>query len=222
VNKAELEGVMMSIAQLFGFLRKSQSSPTNNTPQPFYRTIYPESVRYAFQYKGAEMGKQELLALIDGYIFETVYLVTKALVFDREYQRRFLEELTRLYAKSGWNRGELAEILAHSIAVLPENSTVTGTKLAQISRSGAEEWQTAWRTMVQKLYEEKPDALPCLIAHSPLFGYHHFIEVYRQRPYAKLIVLMPDWLGNEAEEQMGSRYNSDHQSRTFLLVKSGK
>jgi hypothetical protein len=194
----------MSITQLFNFFRKTQSSQNKDkSHQSFYRSIYPESVRYAFQYRGAEMGKVEMLALLDRHIHECVYLLTKALSFDREYQRHYLEDLTRLYMQAAWQKQDLENLLRHYISLLPDNITVTGTKLAQISRSGSEVWQHEWRNLVETLFEEKPDALPCLIAHTPIFAYQQFIEVYRQRKNAKLILLMPDWMADEKEEQMG-------------------
>lgn len=210
----------MGIAQLFKFFRKSQSPKSeNNTKPSFYRSLYPESVRYAFQYKGAEMGKAEMLALIDSYIFETVYLVMKALVFDREYQRHFLEDLTRLYVRGDWKTQELQTLLRDYILLLPDDLTVTGTKLAQISRSGSEEWQLAWRELAERLYTERPDALPCLIAHTPIFAYHQFIEVYKHKPYTKLIVLMPNWMEDEAEEQMGYEVTLSSPPTVNLQVK---
>ena len=191
----------MGIAQFLKFFKKSTSSQQEKPA--FYRSLYPESVRYAFQYKGAEMGKAEMLALLDDYIFEAVYLVTKALVFNREYQRHFLEDLTRLYVHTNWSKRDLQHILTQYIMRLPDDLTVTGTKLAQISRSGTEEWQSAWRELAENLYAERPNALPCLIAHTPIFAYHQFIDVYKHRPYAKLIFLMPDWMADQNETQMG-------------------
>jgi len=196
----------MDMARLFNFFKQPQSQTTthqNKQPQSFYRSIYPESVRYAFQYKGAQMGKAEMKALLERYTHEVVYLVTKALAFDREYQRQFLETLTRLYVQADWQKSDLQAVLCHYIDLLPADMTVAGTKLAQISRSGSGEWQRAWRELVQQLFDENPQALPCLIAHTPIFAYHEFIAVYKHRRNAKLIFLMPDWMMDDNETQMG-------------------
>lgn len=195
----------MELAQLFGWFNKFKSTtPSQPTKQKsFFQSIYPESVRYALQYKEAEMGKAEMTALINAWQFETVYLVVKAVAFDREIQRRFLEDLTRLYYRKDWRDEELKDLLREYIELIPDDVTVTGTKLAQLSRSGGATWQEEWHTLAEQLLEEKPNALPCLIAHTPIYAYHQFIEVYRHTHQEKLFLLMPNWMLDPDEDQMG-------------------
>ena len=210
----------MGISQLFNLFKKSQPPPAEpQENKSFYRSIYPESVRYAFQYKGAEMGKTEMLALLNGWIYEVVYLVTKAMAFDRGLQCRFLQDLTRLYYRTDWTDEELQNLLKTYIELVPDDATVTGTKLSQISRSGSEAWQKEWRNLIETLYEEKPDALPCLVAHTPIFAYQQFIEVYRQRKNAKLILLMPGWMEDPNEEQMGYEITLSDEPTVIIQVK---
>jgi len=205
-------------ASFFGLLKKSNSED-KKTKTSFYRSIYPESVRYAFQYKGAQMGKAEMHSLIERYTHEVVYLVTKALAFDREGQRRFLEELTRLYMQVDWEMADLQTLLQRYIERLPDDITVAGTKLAQINRYGSAKWQAAFREIAENLFKNEPQALPCLVANTPIFAYHQFIEIYRQKPNAKLIFLVPGWMQDDDETQMGYEITLSDEPTVALQIK---
>lgn len=189
----------MSIAKFLRNFRHT-SSPSRTS---FYQSIYPESVRYALAYDGAQMRKPEMIALLNNYVFEAVYLVTKALGDDREAQRQFLEHLTCLYAKPTWQVADLQHLLRTTIEALPDDVSITGTKLAQLSRLGAENWQTAFKEIAQQLLEDEPAALPIIIAHTPIIAYHQFIEAYRERRNSKLFILVPELLMAEDESLMG-------------------
>ena len=70
----------MDISLLFNIFKKSPQSPDKTEKnRSFYGSVYPESVRYAFKYRGAEMGKTEMRALLRGWLFEVAYLLMKAL-----------------------------------------------------------------------------------------------------------------------------------------------
>lgn len=189
----------MSISKLWDFIRPD----TQQTSTQFYRSIYPESVRYALSYRGAQMGKLEMQALMHNYVFETVYLVVKALGNNREGQRSFLEQLTRLYATPDWEHAALQQLLRKTIETLPDDVSVTGTKLAQLSRFGADNWQQAFRNIAENLLHDEPQALPIIIAHTPIIAYHQFIETYRTRLGTKLFMLIPELLMNPQERFMG-------------------
>lgn len=197
----------MAIAQLLAWLNKSKTTTSSEQTNSFYQSIYPESVRYALQYKGAEMGREEIRALLTSWHFEAVYLVLKALIFKRETQRQFLEELTRLYYKVDWTTDELKLLLEKYIVLIPDEVTVTGTKLAQLSRTGTNKLLSEWRDLAESLVIDKPDALPCLIAHTPIYAYHEFIDVYRNSGQTKLFLLMPSWMLDPNETQMGYEIN---------------
>jgi hypothetical protein len=194
----------MSIQRLLDFFNSfiPTSASTDNAPS-FYRSIYPESVRYALRYNEAQMGKPELFALITDWSFEVVYLLTKALIVNREHQRRFLEDLTALYIQDDWQMSALHRLLTDYIQLLPDDATVKGTKLAQISRSGVDNWHNEWRGVIQEALDDRPNALPCLIAHTPIYAYHHFVAAYKDSPKKKLLLLMPDWIIDPDEGQMG-------------------
>lgn len=215
-----LEGCLrcvMDIQSVFSWLKPAKQTPLSPS---FYESIYPESVRYALRYRKAQMGKDELRSLIHKWHFETVYLVTKALAYDRDAQRQFLEDLTRLYYNPHWTKADLENLLRHYIASLPDDISITGTKLAQLSRSGSDEWQHHWHNLATKLYQEEPHALPCIVANTPIFGYHHFVATYQQRSHTKLFFLIPDWLMNPDETLMGYEITLKSTPTVRLQVKN--
>ncbi|MEO1162649.1 MAG: hypothetical protein AAFV98_02600 [Chloroflexota bacterium] len=209
----------MAITQFFRWLNVSKPTAQPTEKASFYQSIYPESVRYALQYKGAEMGRAEIRSLLTSWYLEAVYLVVKALVFDRDIQRQFLEDLTRLYYRVDWTVDELKALLEQYITRIPEDMTVTGTKLAQLSRSGNSQLLDEWRNLAENLLAEKPDALPCIIAHTPIYGYHHFIKAYRDSQQTRLYLLMPGWMLNPDETEMGYEITLSNPPTVTLQVK---
>jgi hypothetical protein len=208
----------MGIASSF-FSRFRASKPEKQDDAARYRAVYPESVRYAFQYKAAQMGIEEMRSLVHEYMFETVYLVTKAMAFDRSAQRSFLELLTRLYVRPDWTHDELRSLLRQQIDLLPAQTSIAAAKLMQINRYGSEHWANAFHQLAQTIYEQQPDAIPCLIAHTPIFAYHEFIRVYRQRRDSTLLLLMPSWMEDQEEIQMGYQIELGELPSVRLQVK---
>jgi hypothetical protein len=172
-------------------------------PPSVYASIYPESVRYALQYKAAKMGKTEMSSLLEHYVHETVYLVTKALASNRENQRKFLEQLSRLYIKPDWTENALRTLVRGYIDALPDDTAVDGAKLAQLNRSGTAHWQKAFRALAIQCRDIDFDKLPVLIAHTPVFAFHHFIEIFAQMPAAKFLLIVPKWMEDPSETHMG-------------------
>jgi hypothetical protein len=205
----------MNIAK---WLFKPRKKPKSKLRE-VYKTLYPESVRYALQYKGAKMGKIEMRDMLTDYAHEVVYLVTKALAPTREEQRGFLEHLTQLYIDPDWTMDDLRDMLRSYITPLPDDVAIDGAKLAQLNRSGSGYWQSAFRNLAENMYAEDPDALPCLIAHTPVFALHHFIEVYRQNPDTKLLMLVPAWMEDPEEVLMGYEFNIGEKASVHYHIK---
>jgi hypothetical protein len=82
---------------------------------------------------------------------------------------------------------------------------VLGTKLAQLSRAGSDHWQNAFRRLAERCFVDHAGALPCLIAHTSLLGYHHFVQVYSQKPNARILILIPEHLLDTDNPHMGYR-----------------
>lgn len=212
--------VAEGLQQMFGWFRSFTSAlSTDANARTFYQSVYPESVRYALQYNKAQLGKAELNALIPLWHFEVVYLLTKLLAFDREYQRQFLEALTRLYYHDDWTLPQLRTLLKEYIARLPDDRTVTATKLSQLSRIGTHTWQQEWSRLARRVIAEQPDALPCLIAHTPIYAYHHFVAIYKAHRRKKLLLLMPDWIIDADATQMGYAITLTEPPTVTLQVK---
>ena len=172
--------------------------------QSFYATLYPESVRYALGHNSAKLGKAELHALIHNFTYEVVYLMVKAVTYDIHEQRRFIEELTRLYVQEDY-QDDLKSFLKCEIDRLPEDTIVKGTKLAQLSRYGSAYWQKAFRNLVEECVEEDELAVPRLVAHTPFIAYHHFVDIYKERGVGRLSVIVPHWMMDKTNPLMGYR-----------------
>jgi hypothetical protein len=178
-------------------------SRTSSKLREVYKTLYPESVRYALQYNESRMGKAEMLDLLPNYTYEVTYLVAKAVAHNRRLQRQYIYDLVRLYTNPNWTENDLRDLLRRWIDSLPEHTAVSGTKLAQLNRYGSDYWRETFHELAQNIYAENPDAIPCLIAHTPLFALHHFVRIYNQKPQGKLLILVPDWLEDDSDDLMG-------------------
>lgn len=176
--------------------------PSTDAKRSFYDTLYPESVRYALSYNASSMGPAEINALIPNFTNEALYLIVKSLT-DREVKRQFLQDLTSLFVRPDYQEDELRALLAGWVKRLPEDTIVKGTKLAQLGRLGSANWQTHFRDLAETCYNENKQALPCLIAHTALLGFRHFVELYRGIPDAHLIILVPDWMIDNEDDMIG-------------------
>ena len=169
----------------------------------FYQTLYPEDVRYALSQKQARLGKAELNSLTGRFVYEAVYLVTKALTHSPEKQRQYLEDLTRIYSQTDYHLDDLRNFLQTNINALPDDTQIAGTKLLQLSRAGSDHWQKAFEELAEGTYAQSPFALPCIVAYTPMLGYHHFVRVFSRKSLGKLQLLVPEWMLNRDDERMG-------------------
>jgi hypothetical protein len=172
-------------------------------PNALYQAVYPESVRYALQYKQALMGKTEMRDLLPGNIYEVVYLIAKATAEDRNQQRAYLEDLVKLYVREDYTANELCDLLNKWIDLLPDDVTVSGTKLAQLNRYGADHWLGKFHNLANDIFESRQDANPCLVANTTLFALHHFVQIYNQRKSSRMLILVPDWMADASDPLMG-------------------
>jgi len=187
-------------AKIFSFSRRQSSTPSS---YDLYSSLYPEAIRYALSYKAAQMGKEEMTSLVHRYPYEASYLVTKALAYNRAEQVAYFNELTCLFHSESATTEDFQHLLARRIDALPEQVTVAGAKLAQLSRFGSQNWQNKFRTLVEDCYVEDPRAIPCIVAYTPMIAYHHFVEVYRQTRHARLTIIVPEWMMDADEPNMG-------------------
>ncbi|MBZ0294557.1 MAG: hypothetical protein K8L99_18480, partial [Anaerolineae bacterium] len=164
---------------------------------------------------GSLLGRSDFFSLLDHFQYEVVYLMVKAVGFDRERQRQFIHDLTAIYLNDDYEAA-LHQFLAAEIEALPEGITVAGTKLAQISRYGNHYWQGAFQNLVQQCYDDDRNMTPRIIAHTPFLGYHHFVRIYKQKPKSRLTILMPPWMMNETEPMMG--YKVELQPKLAVTI----
>jgi hypothetical protein len=189
--------IAQKVRQLFGSNRKKSST------SDFYQSLYPESVRYALAHNAAQLGKSEIRALVDRFPHEAVYLVTKGLAYAPGQQRDYLEGLTQIYARIAYHPDDLRHFLDTQIKALPDDMTVSGTKLLQLSRAGSDHWQTAFHELAERCHRDDHHALPCIVAYTPMLGYHHFVQAFSRDSLNKLQLLVPEWMLNPDEERMG-------------------
>lgn len=189
-------------SRIFG--SKSNNSPTDESEsKSFYQTLYPESVRYALAYRGAKMGNEEIIALIPGFTYEALYLMIKALAETHEAEAQFLNDLTRLILKPDYSTETLQAFLKEEAAKLPADTLVNGAKLAQLSRSGSNRWQEAFKTLAEGVLDENENALPCLVAYTTLLGYEQFVRTFNEHNKTKISIVVPEWMTDPDEPMMG-------------------
>jgi hypothetical protein len=187
----------MNITKLFGLSKK-----TNTDISSFYDTIYPEGVRYALRYNEAKLGASEIESLINSFTYEALYLTIKAFD-DPEEKRKCIEAITRIYADPNYRIEMLKRYLYTRVKEIPPGASAAGAKLAQLNRSGSDNWQAAFRNLAQTCYNENKTALPCLIAYTTMLGYHHFVQIYRQLVKSHICILVPNWMIDPDSEFMG-------------------
>lgn len=192
----------MITTQIKQLLNRSNSRKKTSV-SAFYNSLYPESVRYALAHNAAQLGKSEIQALVDHFTYEAVYLVTKGLAFTPEIQRQYLEGLTRIYAQPDYHSDDLRKFLYHQIESLPDDIHLAGTKLLQINRAGSDHWQTAFHDLAERCYRDDHHALPCIVAYTPMLGYHHFVRAFSRNSLGKLQLLISEWMINPNDERMG-------------------
>lgn len=205
---------MNIIANLF----KSKDKE-NSSKKSFYSTLYPSSVRYALGHNSALLGKPEFHALVHNFPYEVVYLLVKAVAYDVETQRQFIEDLTNLYVQDDYE-DDLKAFLKREIDKLPEGTTVKGTKLAQLSRYGSEYWQKAFRELVQRCVDDDEMAVPRIVAHTPFIAYHHFVNYYKETGTGQMSVIVPQWMLDKDNPLMGYRIVLPEQVEVELQEKS--
>jgi len=182
--------------------KSSKKKSNEHTQTSFYDSLYPESVRYALSYNGSKMGAAEIKGLIPNFTDEALYLTIKALT-DRETKRVFLEDLTKVFIRPDYQQTDLQALLSDWVSKIPAGTIVKGTKLAQLGRSGSANWQDHFYNLANTCFTENKEALPCLIAHTALLGFKHFVQLYRDIPHAHLMILMPEWLMDPDDDMMG-------------------
>jgi len=194
---------MQVFRSLFGSSARDRQTQNSHESNNIYDSLYPESIRYSLRYNGGRMGKSEILALLDRFVHEAQYLVVKALASDREQQRQYLCELTRLFMREDYNDDQLRQLLRYRVNALPDDVTVKGAKLAQLNRSGSSNWQQAFHDLAVKTLNEKPDAVPTLIAFTTMLAYQHFVQIYQAAGAPKIFIIVPEWLLDPDETYMG-------------------
>ena len=191
--------ITQKIRQLLPRSRPRKTSSLND----FYQSFYPEDVRYALAHNEALLGKSEIRSLVGRFPNEAVYLITKGLAQVPEQQRGYLEMLTHLYRQQDLHADDLRQFLYEYAEKLPEDTSLGGAKLLQISRAGSDHWQQAFRELAERCYTDDPLALPCIVAYTPMIGYRHFVEAFSQKSLGKLQLLVPEWMLNPDDERMG-------------------
>jgi len=206
--------------QKMGFFKMfSKNAKPESTAGSFYQSLYPETVRYALSYRDALMSKVEIRSLVDRFTNEALYLVIKALD-DVEAKRLYLEDLTRLFIKPDYQDEDLKVCLYRWIDKIPEDKMVAGTKLAQLSRCGSDNWQESFQALAQRCYDDDQTALPLLIAHTAILGFQHFVQLYKDVPKAHIIVVLPDWMIDKSNDLMGYDVVLSPKVRVDLQEKS--
>ena len=152
----------------------STSLGLDTEENPDTSVFLPESVRYAIRY-GIELERKEILSVINSQHWqdEALYLLMKVMDSDPVLQEQFLEEVLNAF-RSKQDASSLQEIYKRYAAMLTEEASVIGTKLSQISRSGAYGWKKRADNLAHTMQED--NATPCLIAYSTFTLLRSFIQ----------------------------------------------
>jgi hypoxanthine-guanine phosphoribosyltransferase len=162
--------------------------------------ILPQDVRYALAHNQAQMGKNEIEALVlSNFENEAVYLALKSLQHDPVAQKNFLEKYVNFYLhKSGdqkADRDRLESMVKEALGS-EKDIAVEGDKLAQVSRQGFELWQEKLSSLAKELSADHRDVY--LVAHSMMLGLGSFSEEFSKNN-KKLNIIIPSWIEKEGE-----------------------
>ena len=169
--------------------------PTND---PDLHVFLPECVRYAIRY-GIELKRKEILAIVNDHHSEdeALYLLMKAMDSDPVLQEQFLAKVLNAF-RSGQDVSHVQEIYKQYAAMLSDTTSVIGTKLSQISRSGAHGWKKRADHLAHTM--QANNATPCLIAYSTFTLLRSFIQIAKNGD--KILITMKHRLEDDKDHSV--------------------
>lgn len=141
--------------------------------------VLSSDVRYALQYRNAQMGKEEIATAVNSPFFREIgfYFLSKALDKNPTAQKNFIEEMANSLLENGDYR-ELHQIGAKYLDQIPEGESIAGDKAGQFSQQG-----DAIRTGFDRINEKviTSNRLPILSLYASLLGLQSFIKTHGAR-----------------------------------------
>ncbi len=173
----------------------------------------PADVRYALQYRGAQLNREETFDLVrNGFEPEGLYVFLKSTEQNPEAQLSLLQQLVRTVGDEGNTNDQtvIRKFVEENAPKLPDYS-VGAMKLAQFSRQGFEYWRGGF---AEKAREAADRVNPTfIVAHATFIGLLPFIREHA-RAHKPLYVLSP-FLIKDTNSPVGG-YRIEHGSVEFL------
>jgi DNA polymerase III gamma/tau subunit len=164
--------------------------------------LYPDRIRYALKYKGAQLDRDDIGALIEaGYEDEAFYLLMKALKDNPTAHYELIDSYTDEATNRPSSNSGVEASLKKALGFIDKETQVKGTKLAQWSRQGQGNWQSMYKQVADQIPTK---TTPVLVANSTLIGLQAFIS----DPSKPVLVIEPDWIGDKSNNACGYQIDS--------------
>ncbi len=153
--------------------------------------ILPSDVRYALQYREANLGKSEILDLaLNRFEDESLYAFLKALSGLSDVQKNALTKIVAEIKDMDEEQGKdaIRDFVQTNMPSVPESAKVGMMKLGQYSRQGFEEWRRRYAEEAQKAALRAEPTV--IVGHSMFMGLRSFVRAH-QLAHKPLYILMP-------------------------------
>lgn len=184
------------------------------------RLTLPWDVRYALEYKGAEMGKHELQSLLDErMVSECLYLLARSLNHDPAGQLDLFQGFVNVYRSDVGAFYPIEGYLRERVEALPEDFHVFGSRLAQICRQGFEFWQTRYSDAMLRC--ARAGRLPAFVLCGTCIGFLDALGMAARMFGGMFLALNPVWIRDVQKPYCGYGFRVLKDNNSVMLLKKG-
>lgn len=186
--------------------------------QQFTEPLMPSDIRYAFEYRGGQLGIDHVQSLVQNNFPDLAnYLLLKAMNNDPETQHVFLEQYVRAATSPSEDREVLIKNLQLQACQAQRDKgeiVINGKKLAKVMVQGVNLWESRFQQIAQEVKDRNDESIPVYIAYAGLLGLRQGLETFRDTQ-REMMVLVPDW-AREGKEEVGYRIRMNNNEGAIV------
>lgn len=160
--------------------------------------------------------------LIDkGFIDGATYLLTKALKYEPNHLKEFLEKYVDIVSQQPDNPNALQPLMKEATSQIDPQTSVWGAKLVQINRYGYDVWDSHVKKVAEEIKSEP--ATPVILASGGMLTFRHITSMLSPES-RQAIVLIPKWFESGDQQICGLSvdYGKPYGERVELLPENFK
>lgn len=162
--------------------------------------ILPFDIRYALEFKGAQLGPTEIRTLVRSNLTDiTTYCLLKATENNVPLQHSFLQRFVDIVRDEPEGMFHLTQLQRQTVEELGENlKPIQGAKVAQIIRQGSNLWEKKFREVAEAVKKDS-DTIGVYIAYSAAMGLRQAVELLE----GKILLMIPGWINEPVNPNCG-------------------